>query len=313
MIKKGLRIAFAGTPELAAVILSSLIEIKEHQVVFVITQPDRPAGRGRKLVKSPVKILAEKEGIDDIRQPEKPVDLDPGNELSNVDVLIVAAYGMILPKNIIDRPRFGSINVHTSLLPRWRGAAPIQRAIQAGDNNTGITIIQLDAGLDSGDILLQKECPIDSGETAGSLHDKLAQLGSECLLLTLKGLVEGSITPVKQDPNLVTYARKISKTETSIDWNMAATDIETMIRAFNPAPIAHTSLNGLHMRIWQSAVVKHEHASPGTVISADSNGIMVATASDALLITKLQLPGKNVVQAGDFLNGHPDFLSAGIK
>lgn len=305
---KPLHLVFAGTPELAAVILNGLFEDKTHQIKSVITQPDRRAGRGRGLAESPVKKLAREYEIE-ISQPERAEALDPDDKLGDVDLMVVAAFGMILPKEILERPRLGSINVHTSLLPRWRGAAPIQRAIQSGDLKTGITIMQMDEGLDTGDILMQRECLIDEIETAGTLHDKLATLGSECLLEVLQDLTADIIRPRKQEDSLATYAKKITKEEALIDWNMKAVDIERMVRAFNPVPVAHTVLNGQAMRIWQTGIVNMDQdvGPPGTIISADTAGILVATAKDALLISLLQLPGKKIITAGDFLNGHPGF------
>ena len=309
MSKVGLRLAFAGTPVLAATVLSHLLRRNTHEVAFVITRPDQPAGRGRMLARSQVKVLAEKHGLP-IRQPLQPSDIDPENKLSQIDVLVVVAFGMILPVEILSRPILGSINVHTSLLPRWRGAAPIQRAIQAGDSITGVTIMQIVAGLDMGDILLQQKCAIDPGETAGSLHGKLANLGGACLLEALDSLAENSLTPKKQDNNLATYAHKISKEEATINWNLTAVELERTVRAFNPAPIAHTVLHGMAMRVWEADVVTpgKTTAAPGTIIDCNTEGVIIETARDALRIKRLQLPGKKVITAREFLNGYPDLL-----
>jgi len=303
-----LRLAFAGTPELAASILKTLIETDVYTITSVYTQPDRPAGRGRKQHKSAVKELAESQQLALI-QPATPVDIDPDNNLAKVDILIVAAYGMLLPETILHRPRLGCINVHTSLLPRWRGAAPIQRAIQAGDKETGITIMQMDAGLDTGDILLQKICSISDTDTSGTLHDRLAILGGEALVETLSGLANNTLRGRAQDNTQVTYAHKISKIEAKIDWSMSARGIERTIRAFIPKPVAHTSLNNVQMRIWQAEVMESgsHNESPGTVLASSNAGIDVATGDGVIRILKLQQPGKNSVTAAAFHNGHPHF------
>jgi len=310
--KVGLRLAFAGTPELAAIVLNDLLRHGTHSISFVITRPDKPAGRGRKRVQSPVKSMAEQRGLP-VLQPQNPSDLDPDKALVQMDVLVVVAYGMILPQEILGRPRLGCINVHTSLLPRWRGAAPMQRAIQAGDSKTGVTIMQLAAGLDTGDILLQQECAISPGETAGTLHDKLANLGGACLLEALQHLERQTITPRKQNQHLVTYANKISKREASINWDMTAMELERLIRAFNPAPVAHTVIQGVAMRVWEADVLPQsaQVLNPGTIIEIDVNGIIVATGEGMLRIKRLQLPGKKVITAKEFLNGHPDLLRPG--
>ena len=307
--KDQLQLVFAGTPQLAATILSALLKQQRHALSAVISQPDRPAGRGRIVVASPVKQLAEKHGLP-IRQPATPDMIDPDNTMAEVDVLVVAAFGMILPAEILHRPRLGCINVHTSLLPRWRGAAPIQRAIQAGDSKTGVTIMQIEQGLDQGDILLQKECAILPDDTGGSLLGKLAVLGGECLVETLDRLAEDTITPKKQDDKLATYASKISKEEALIDWNTSAVELERMIRAFNPAPVAHTVLQGTAVRIWEADIIDTGAVPqpPGRIIDISADGIVVAAAHDALRIRRLQLPGRKATSVRDFLNGHPDLL-----
>jgi methionyl-tRNA formyltransferase len=307
-----LKLAFAGTPELAATILRKLIEADAYAITCVYTQADKPAGRGRKLHKSAVKEVAESKHLV-LKQPARSTDIDADNELGHVDILIVAAYGMLLPETILNRPRLGCINVHTSLLPRWRGAAPIQRAIQAGDKETGISIMQMDTGLDTGHILLQKACPIASKETAGSLHDRLAILGGEALIESLSGLINNTLQGQAQDNEHATYAHKISKAEADIDWTLPAELIERTIRAYNPFPIAHTVLNGTQMRVWQAEVLDTDsnNKSPGTVLASSNNGIDVATANGVIRIQTLQLPGKKMVTAAAFHNGHPHFSSAG--
>ena len=312
MSQVSLRLAFAGTPDLAATILECLIRSQRHDIEFVVTRLDKPVGRGRKPGQSPVKVLAAKHDLP-IRQPLRPSDIDPGLTLAQTDVLVVAAFGMILPAEILRLPKHGCINVHPSLLPRWRGAAPVQRAIQAGDAKTGVTIMQMEAGLDMGDILQQKECAISTGETAGSLHDKLANLGGTCLLETLDRLTENTLVPIKQNDRQATYATKISKREAAINWNMTAAELERTIRAFNPAPVAHTILHGIAIRIWEADVVALERkpAAPGTIVECSADGVVIATAQSALRIKRLQLPGKKIITAREFLNGYPDLLHPG--
>ncbi len=306
-----LKIAFAGTPELAATILKRIIDCRQYLLNDVYTQPDKPAGRGRKLKQSDVKTLAQLHELT-IYQPEKPHAIDPDHNLAKIDVLVVAAYGMLLPEEILKRPRLGCINVHTSLLPRWRGAAPIQRAIQAGDTETGVTIMQMDKGLDTGNILIQKKCHINDYETAGSLHDRLAKLGAEALLETLPDLENIAFKGIAQDDAQASYAAKITKAEAAIDWTMPATSIERMIRAFNPFPVAHTCLQGIKMRIFDAEVVAtgSTHAAPGSVLSSNKSSLEVMCAEHAIRINELQLPGKRRVSAAEFLNGHQNFCSA---
>jgi len=304
-----LRLAFAGTPELAATILQTILADNTHSIEIVYTRPDRRAGRGRRLMPCPVKLLAEKHKLP-LRQAESALEMDADNKLAACDALIVAAYGMILPATILTRPRLGCINVHTSLLPRWRGAAPIQRAIQAGDKQTGITIMQMDAGLDSGDILLQKTCPIYANDTAGILQTRLAGLGGKILLDALHGLANNTLQRQKQDEPQASYAKKITKEEADIDWSQTAGQIEQTVRALIPAPVAHSKLHNMTMRIWaaKSVAMQTTGAPPGTVIECSPAGILVATQKNALLIKQLQLPGKKVISAADFLNGHRDFM-----
>ncbi len=305
-----LRLAFAGTPELAATILQAILDDETYGIERVYTRPDRPAGRGRRHRPSPVKLLADQHKIP-IRQPQRPAEIDADQQLAELDAFVVAAYGMILPENILTRPRWGCINVHASLLPRWRGAAPIQRAIQAGDEETGISIMRMDAGLDTGNILLQRSCPIHSHDTAGSLHARLAVLGASALLEALHGLAENSLQERKQDEARASYAGKISKEEAKIDWSQSAGQIERNIRAFNPAPVAHSSLNNVAMRIWAAGVLDGQNcrAAPGTVLGYSREGIDVATGDFPLRILSLQLPGKKIISAQDFYNAHPDFMS----
>jgi methionyl-tRNA formyltransferase len=301
-------LAFAGTPGLAATVLKALLEQEHHTVTDVFTQPDRPAGRGRKLVKSEVKLLAEDFELP-IHQPCHPEQIDPDSLLSDLDLMVVVAYGMLLPAELLSRPKLGCINIHTSLLPRWRGAAPIQRAIQAGDTETGISIMQMEAGLDTGPIYLQRRCPIQPDDTSGSLHDRLAQMGSQCLLEVLDKMASNQHDSIPQDDKLATYAKKISKDEAVIDWSLNAVTLDRMVRAYNPSPVAFTELNGVKMRIWRSQPQNKISESPaGTVLACSKSGIDVATGNGQLRIHELQVPGKRVVTAGEFLNGRPDFL-----
>ena len=303
-----LHLAFAGTPDLAAAILRQLISDGRYALSRVYTQPDRPAGRGRKLLKSPVKLVAQAHGLE-VLQPRTAAEFDPEDYLSRVDVLIVVAYGMILPESLITRPQYGSINVHLSLLPRWRGAAPIQRAIAAGDSETGVSIMQMDAGLDTGDVLLQRSCPILPDDTAGSLQDRLAGLAGDCLLETLDAVGRHTLVPVKQNNEFATYAGKISKAEAALDWTRPAVEIERLVRAFNPAPVAHTVVNGKNLRVWQATVLTQARAqaAPGQVVAYSPQGLDIATGDNLLRIQKLQLPGKKTLLIRDFYHGNPDF------
>lgn len=308
MTKSALRLGFAGTPQLAAMVLLYLLEHTGYKIDIVYTQPDRPAGRGRKIIYSPVKQLAIEHQLH-FAQPDTPDYMDTAYNLDQLDVLVVVAYGMILPADLLHRPKNGCINIHTSLLPRWRGAAPIQRAIQAGDTETGITIIQMDEGLDSGSIIGQKKCPITSDETSGSLHNKLAQLAVPCLIEVLENIQSGTVKPVIQDPALATYARKISKSEAKIDWSRPAIEIERTIRAFNPAPVAYAEFNGMSFRLWEARVLDKTVSSvPGTIVNFNEQGIDVATGDRLLRLLKIQPAGKKAMTIKEFYNGRPDFF-----
>ena len=307
MSKHKLCLAFAGTPELAAIVLKAIINHPAYLVKIVYTQPDRPAGRGRKLSLSPVKKLALTHDLA-IFQPETAGKIDPDNQLSKVDVLVVVAYGMLIPSELLQRPNYGCINIHTSLLPRWRGAAPIQRAIQAGDKQTGITIIQIDPGLDTGAILAQKECPILLDDTAGSLHDRLAGLGQKVLLETLDKMKAHKLVPVPQDEKQASYAKKVTKSEANLNWKLPADKLERTIRAFNPTPVAYSELNGIKLRIWHAKTIPHEtNETPGSVLGCSKAGIDVATGKGVLRLLEVQPPGKRVQTVNEFLNGRPDF------
>lgn len=296
-----LRVVFAGTPSFALPSLKALIDHPEIEVAGVYTQPDRPAGRGQKLTQPPVKRLALAHGLEVI-QPERLKEegaLDPLKKW-RPDLLVVAAYGLILPRDMLEIPRFGAINVHASLLPRWRGAAPIQRAILAGDRETGITIFRIVEALDAGPMLLQKKSEIRPGETAGELHDRLARLGAEALIETLERWHE--LKPRPQDDRLVTYAHKIDKQEAELDWQRSAEELERQIRAFNPWPGAYTFWEGKPLKIWRAEVVLPEcEAPPGAVFRRD-RVLEVATGKGLLRLLELQLPGGKKISARDFLN-----------
>jgi len=303
-----LRLAFAGTPELASTVLKSLIDSNQHTVEVVLTQPDRPAGRGRKLKQSEVKQVALEHGIP-VFQPEKSSELKE-EYLKNCDLMLVVAYGLLIKPEILAKPRLGCINIHTSLLPRWRGAAPIQRAIEAGDGQTGITFMQMDEGLDTGDILEQVTCPIEQSDTGGSLHDRLADIAAENINRFLTEVTNKQIIPIKQDETNSNYANKISKQEAKIDWSKPAIEIEKKVRAFNPFPVTHTQINDLNIRIWDAEVkTGSKNYKPGTILNNKSS-LDIATGKNILSINKLQLAGQRAMTAKEFLNGHADFFDS---
>ncbi|WP_282131637.1 methionyl-tRNA formyltransferase [Pseudoalteromonas aliena] len=305
-----LRIIFAGTPDFAARHLQALIQ-SEHTIVGVYSQPDRPAGRGKKLKASEVKELALEHNLL-VFQPQSLKNDEALAELTslNADIMIVVAYGLILPKAILEAPRLGCLNVHGSILPRWRGAAPIQRAIWAGDEQTGVTIMQMDEGLDTGDMLHISRCPISTTETSASLYTKLAELGPDALIETINKLANGEITPEPQNDELANYAKKLSKEEANIDWSMSALQIERNIRSFNPWPVCFTQMGEQTVKVYQAQVVL-QSGNPGQILSSDKNGVVVACGEHALCITQLQPQGKKPMAINDFLNGRGDWVTPG--
>nr|WP_253283207.1 methionyl-tRNA formyltransferase [Cedecea davisae] len=307
-----MRIIFAGTPDFAARHLDALLS-SQHQVVGVFTQPDRPAGRGKKLMPSPVKVLAEEKGIP-VFQPATLRKAENQQLVAdlNADVMVVVAYGLILPLAVLEMPRLGCVNVHGSLLPRWRGAAPIQRSLWAGDAETGVTIMQMDVGLDTGDMLYKLSCPIEAEDTSGTLYDKLAGLGPEGLLDTLQQLASGTAKPEVQDEALVTYAEKLSKEEARIDWNLSAVQLERCIRAFNPWPMSWLEIDGQPLKVWRASVIPAQaNAAPGTIVAVSKSGIQVATSDGILNLEELQPAGKKAMKAQDLLNSRREWFEPG--
>jgi len=305
-----LRLIFAGTPDFAAEALHALIR-SPHEIVAVYTQPDRPAGRGRKLTPSPVKQLALQHQLT-VLQPVSLKTAEAAAQLRalDADVMVVAAYGLLLPPEVLGIPHYGCLNIHASLLPRWRGAAPIQRAILAGDSETGITIMQMDKGLDTGAMLLKLTCPITGKDTAASLHDRLATLGAEAIITALDQLP--SLTATPQDDREATYAAKLTKQEAVIDWHRPAEELDRQIRAFNPWPVAQTRVNGQTLRIWSAqSLTDKANVPPGTVIGCDKQGIDIACGEGVLRLTWLQPAGSKPMDVAAFLNGRPDWLTPG--
>ncbi|MDW5416007.1 methionyl-tRNA formyltransferase [Iodobacter sp. CM08] len=305
-----MKIIFAGTPDFAACALQALINAG-HEIALVLTQPDRPAGRGMKLSASPVKALAEKHAIA-VYQPEKLRTAEQQAPVAAIeaDVMVVAAYGIILPQIVLDMPKLGCLNIHGSLLPRWRGAAPIHRAILAGDTATGITIMQMNAGLDTGDMLSIHTTSIAASDTTVSLHDKLAEIGAEAIVAALENLPALQQARQVQPETGVSYAEKLRKEESQIDWQKSAAELDKMIRAFNPFPTAQTLLDGQALKIWQ-AQLKDENGPAGTILKADKDGLLVACGQGSLLITELQKAGSKRVAASAFLVGNT--IEAGQK
>ena len=308
-----LRIIFAGTPEFAAIHLDGLLGGR-HKLVAVYTQPDRPAGRGKKLQASPVKQMAERAGIP-VFQPPSLKDPEEQRKLANIgaDLMIVVAYGLILPQAVLDTPAMGCLNVHASLLPRWRGAAPIQRAIEAGDSETGVTIMQMDAGLDTGNMLASVHCPINRDTTAASLHDELATLGMPLLLDVLDTLPEHLARGREQDGDQANYATKILKSEAEIDWREDAELIARKVRAFNPFPICFTFLGKERLKVHTAKATQERvgAAPPGAVLQSSASGIVIACGTGQLCISKLQLPGGKPLTVEQMLHARSTLFTPG--
>lgn len=301
-MSQSLKVIYAGTPDFAVPALQALLDSR-HEVLAVYTQPDRPAGRGRKLTPSPVKQVALDNGIS-VEQPVTLKDSDTQQRLADygADMMVVAAYGLLLPKAVLDIPPLGCLNIHGSLLPRWRGAAPIHRAVKEGDMETGVTIMQMAEGLDTGDMLLKRCVPITADSTTAELHDQLANLGAEGLLQAIEGLLDGSLQPEAQDDALANYAHKLSKAEAAIDWTLPASALARTVMAFNPWPVAHTTLEGQPLRLWLASAIEGS-GTPGEVVAESAEGIDVATGKGVLRIHRLQLPGKRQMSAQECLNG----------
>lgn len=310
-----MRIAFAGTPDFAAASLGALIEAG-HDIVAVYTQSDRPSGRGRKTRRGPVSQLAQDHGLR-IEQPESLRNSDAQATLREIapDVMVVAAYGLILPQSVLDIPDHGCLNVHASLLPRWRGAAPIQWAIAAGDRETGISIMQMDAGLDTGDVLSRHSLTIADDDTGGSLHDRLAELGGEAIIATLHQLTHGSLTPQPQEDQGATYARKLERRDGGIDWQGSATSLARRIRGFNPWPTAHTTVGDDAIRVLFAEPVNTEatDAEPGTVLEREPAGALVQCGEGVIRLTRIQLSGGRPQSIRDLINGGRSLLLPGQR
>ena len=315
-----LRIIFAGTPEFSVAPLQALLD-SQHEIVGVYTQPDRPAGRGRKLTASPVKALALLHNLP-VFQPENFKTVETCEQLASLkaDVMVVVAYGLILPKAVLEMPTFGCLNIHASLLPRWRGAAPIQRAIEAGDAQSGVTIMQMDSGLDTGEMLHKVVTEITPEDNAQALHDRLSGLGSQALMETLNTLQSQTLHPEKQDESLVTYAHKLSKAEAEIDWFQPAESIVRKIQAFNPWPVAFTHFQDQPLRIGQAKQLSSEALTeltqyvdeqvrnqnlPGLVLSINKVGVVIMTGSQPILLQQMQPTGKKMMSAYDFAQSRP--------
>lgn len=318
-----LRIAYAGTPAFASTALQAICEAG-WPVCLVLTQPDRPAGRGMKLQASPVKLLAQARGLP-LAQPQS-LRLDGRHaadaqaaqaalQAAAPDLMVVAAYGLILPRWVLELPRLGCLNIHGSLLPRWRGAAPIQRAVQAGDAESGVTVMQMEAGLDTGPMLLKVTTPIAADDTGGSLHDRLATLGAAAVVEAIPQLAAGTLHGEVQDDALATYAHKLNKDEARLDWSRPAAELERLVRAFNPWPVCHTSLGAAALKVYAAELVEEGQGegqgAPGTILAASRDGLTVACGAGALRLTRLQLPGGKPLDFADLYNSRREQFAAG--
>jgi len=315
MASPPLRLIFAGTPDFAAAHLAALID-SEHEIVAVYTQPDRPAGRGKKLQPGPVKARANEAGLP-VFQPRTLRDAEQQQALTNLgaDLMIVVAYGLILPQEVLDAPRLGCLNVHASLLPRWRGAAPIQRAIEAGDMETGITIMQMDAGLDTGDMLAKASLPITQTTSSASLHDSLAEIGPPLLLEVLGNIDSFRAQAERQDDTLATYAHKLDKAEAQMDWSLPAEQLARQVRAFNPFPVSYTLLDDERIRIWQASPMgaPSTPGKPGTIVETGDKLILVACGEGCLALESLQVPGGKRLAVQELLKSRRDYFAPGRR
>ncbi|MBU2870985.1 methionyl-tRNA formyltransferase [Colwellia sp. E2M01] len=316
-----LNIIFAGTPDFAAQHLAALIN-SEHNVVAVYCPPDKPAGRGKKLTACATKLLALEHNITVVQPINFKAEVDQQQLTQyNADIMVVVAYGLLLPEVILNAPRLGCINVHGSILPKWRGAAPIQRSLEMGDAKTGVTIMQMDKGLDTGDMILTAECDIENTDTSASLYEKLANLGPSALVNTLELMAkedyQASEHNIAQDNEQATYAHKLDKTEAELDWQLSASELHRKIRAYIPWPVSQFTFaetdSKLHrLRVWQASVQEHQgNASPGTIIKADKEGIDVATTNGVIRLEVIQLPGKKALPVKDIINGRSDWFVVG--
>jgi methionyl-tRNA formyltransferase len=306
---KKLRIIFAGTPEFAVPTLQALID-SPHHILAVFTQPDRPAGRGRKQLESPIKQLALQHHLT-VKQPENLKSQHIQQEIIDykADLMIVVAYGQLLPQAVLNAPHFGCINVHASLLPRWRGAAPIHHAILAGDKETGVCIMQMDVGLDTGPVYSQSAIPIMATDTTKNLHDKLSTLGAKLLIDTLPKIINPDRQAIPQDSTHTTYAGKINKEQAKIDWNQSAKSIDRLIRAFNPWPVAYTQIHTEIIRVWEAEVINQQiDEKPGTIINLDKNGIEVATGEGIIRLHKIQFASGKILTVAEILNARKEFF-----
>lgn len=313
-----LRIIFAGTPDFAAYHLNRVISSK-HQVVGVLTRPDRPAGRGKNLTASPVKIIAQNHAIP-VYQPVSLRCKENQHIIMNIvtekkaDIIVVVAYGLLLPLNVLNMPRLGCINVHGSLLPRWRGAAPIQRALLSGDQESGISIMKMNVGLDTGDVLHKSVYDIKPDDTSMTLYKELSVIGSEALLKTLQELADNNVRVEIQNEQQATYAEKLTKKEAKLDWSLPALQLERCIRAFNPWPVSYFIVDKYLIKVWKAQVLTSiNNFKPGTIINADKKGIQVATAKDVLNIIKLQIAGKRAMSASCMLNARRQWFTIGRR
>jgi methionyl-tRNA formyltransferase len=313
-MKKSLRIVFAGTPEFGLPCLEN-INTSHHELIAVFTQPDRPSGRGRKLQASAVKSWAIEKSIP-VYQPINFKDMSSMDELTKLkpDVLVVIAYGLILPPSVLAIPKYGCVNVHASILPKWRGASPIHHAILYGDSKTGVTIMQMDKGMDTGDFYEIATCDINENDTTSTLHDRLATIATPPLLNTLSQIAENKAVPIKQDNKHATYAPKIKKDDANINWQQTAKEINQKIRAFNPWPLAYTKTNQLTFQILEAQVVINENLKPaGTILEVSKSGLLISTSKDYLLIKKIRFPGKKTISIADYLNGNRCQLEVGMS